>query len=345
MEESERKESGLKEAGTIGQAMDMLGRENLEELAYRVHRPKPGNYIIVNKDGTFKAISRERVDFNSKYKGWDYYSQLVTMNKPIKSKLITSNNCYSFFCKNTEKLTEKEIDDYYEKLNTPAEWNWAKEWVKNNIHTLGKTYSGIIKIFFPATREQYREAGMKYWIEKSISIVKDLDEKKGVPMGWTYNKKKTYLATTFNTPLFNNIEGLHRKIFMDFLKGLYKRGYDLLYVKENEFYATNVKQGPPPKRFDGVFFSYEVDRQDQVCFRDMCVICYSPYLADALPKNILRTKDIRKRLGITQQQLSDMSDVPLRTIQNWENGTRRPSDPEKLKRIADALGVSVSDII
>ena len=95
--EEKLKESGLKEAGIIGQAMDMLGRENLEELAYRVHRPKLGNYVIVNRDGSYKVINRERVDFNSKYKGWDYYSQLVTMNKPIKSKLITSNNYYYFF--------------------------------------------------------------------------------------------------------------------------------------------------------------------------------------------------------------------------------------------------------
>lgn len=46
---------------------------------------------------------------------------------------------------------------------------------------------------------------------------------------------------------------------------------------------------------------------------------------------------LRKEFGMTQQQFADMLDVSLRTVQSWEEGTRRPSSPAKslLKRVQD----------
>ena len=41
------------------------------------------------------------------------------MNKPVASKLITSNNYFSFFVKNVDKLKDEDFIDYFKKLETP----------------------------------------------------------------------------------------------------------------------------------------------------------------------------------------------------------------------------------
>ena len=42
-------------------------------------------------------------------------------------------------------------------------------------------------------------------------------------------------------------------------------------------------------------------------------------------------KDKRIELGLTQQQLSNLTGIPFRTIQNWETGQRKcPDYVEKL---------------
>lgn len=36
-------------------------------------------------------------------------------------------------------------------------------------------------------------------------------------------------------------------------------------------------------------------------------------------------KEIRSHYKLTQRQLSDITGIPLRTIENWESGSRSPS--------------------
>jgi hypothetical protein len=36
-------------------------------------------------------------------------------------------------------------------------------------------------------------------------------------------------------------------------------------------------------------------------------------------------KEARAEYGLTQKELSEITDIPLRTIENWENGKRTPS--------------------
>ena len=38
------------------------------------------------------------------------------MNKPVASKLITSNNYFSFFVKNVDKLKDEDVIDYFKNL-------------------------------------------------------------------------------------------------------------------------------------------------------------------------------------------------------------------------------------
>ena len=45
----------------------------------------------------------------------------------------------------------------------------------------------------------------------------------------------------------------------------------------------------------------------------------------------MKIKDERLKLGLTQQQMADLTGIPFRTIQNWEGGQRKcPEYVEKL---------------
>ena len=37
----------------------------------------------------------------------------------------------------------------------------------------------------------------------------------------------------------------------------------------------------------------------------------------------MKIKEARQKYKLTQQQLSTLTDIPLRTIQNWEGGQRK----------------------
>lgn len=57
-----------------------------------------------------------------------------------------------------------------------------------------------------------------------------------------------------------------------------------------------------------------------------------------------RLKEMRKRAGMTQQQLADASDIPIGTIQGYEQGRRTPQTVEYASRLANALGVPIDQL-
>ena len=61
----------------------------------------------------------------------------------------------------------------------------------------------------------------------------------------------------------------------------------------------------------------------------------------ALGQNIL---ELRKKNGLSQEQLGEKVDVTRQTISNWELEETTPN-PEQLKRLSKALNVSVDDLI
>ena len=129
-----------------------------EKLILNKYIPAEGSYIIVDRDGKVKDVidikmdkkTREIVDKSSEYYIdiilYDYYSKLLSMNKPIDSKkVIHSNNYLSFFVKKENvkngKLTEAIIDNYYNILANPLDNKYKKskeasriyqEFVKSN---------------------------------------------------------------------------------------------------------------------------------------------------------------------------------------------------------------------
>lgn len=57
-----------------------------------------------------------------------------------------------------------------------------------------------------------------------------------------------------------------------------------------------------------------------------------------------KLKELRKATGFTQKSFSKEVGIPLRTLQNWENGESNIK-PEKAKKLADHFGVSVGYLL
>lgn len=57
-----------------------------------------------------------------------------------------------------------------------------------------------------------------------------------------------------------------------------------------------------------------------------------------------RIRDRRKKLGLSQEELSVESEVTVQAISNFENGARAMR-PENLMRVAAALGVSTDYLL
>jgi transcriptional regulator with XRE-family HTH domain len=51
----------------------------------------------------------------------------------------------------------------------------------------------------------------------------------------------------------------------------------------------------------------------------------------------------RRGRGLTQDELARLLGRPVRTVQSWEHGEKRPS-PDNLRRLAQALRVTVEDL-
>lgn len=61
----------------------------------------------------------------------------------------------------------------------------------------------------------------------------------------------------------------------------------------------------------------------------------------------MNIKDRRKELGITQQELANMSGINIRQIQRFELETSKLENITLInaKRLADALGIQIDDLL
>ncbi len=57
-----------------------------------------------------------------------------------------------------------------------------------------------------------------------------------------------------------------------------------------------------------------------------------------------RLRALRKKAGLTQEQLAEAVNVSLKTVQRWEFDKRQPR-MEEIKALAKALGVSEADLL
>jgi len=68
-------------------------------------------------------------------------------------------------------------------------------------------------------------------------------------------------------------------------------------------------------------------------------------MAKELPTIAKNIKKYRDKLGISQDKLSKLAGITLHTIAKIETGSTPDPRIETLRKIADALGVGVDDLI
>ncbi len=106
-----------------------------DRLILDTYIPADGTYVIVNQDNTlvwFKVKLNKKTGqvegippaIRQKIRHYDYYSRLVSMDKPQDpKKIIHANNYLSFWIKQESltngKLTSKAIDRYFDVLSDP----------------------------------------------------------------------------------------------------------------------------------------------------------------------------------------------------------------------------------
>ena len=58
-----------------------------------------------------------------------------------------------------------------------------------------------------------------------------------------------------------------------------------------------------------------------------------------------KIEERRKAASLSRSELSRQSDVPLRTLEEWEAGRRIPRDVYQLAKVAKALNCLIEDLI
>lgn len=58
-----------------------------------------------------------------------------------------------------------------------------------------------------------------------------------------------------------------------------------------------------------------------------------------------KIKEYREKLGISRAELSRQSNIPLRTLENWEYGVSEPSGLKRLAKLAAVLNCKIEDLI
>jgi len=196
-----------------------------EKLVVNKHIPKDGTYILVSiksgkiieKLNIFYDKKAKKVDgeFNQYYsyiRAFDYYSNLVDMNKPMDpKKTIHSNQIYSFFIKKDSirehKLTKSIIEGYKKNLLNPEEkYNSkeGKELYKNIAEKLPKIEKDVVEDIFlwieDNVNENLLENDNKKDYLKIFFVEEDLDKSLEV---FKNEHKRYIIPNIFNSNDYN----------------------------------------------------------------------------------------------------------------------------------------------
>lgn len=221
-----------------------------EELVVSKHIPKDGTYILVNKksgkiietlnisyDKKSKKINGELNQYYGYFRAFDYYSNLVDMNKPMDpKKTIHSNQIYSFFIKKDSirenKLTKAIIEGYKKNLLNPEEkYNSkeGKELYKNIAEKLPKIEKDIVEDIFLWIEDNVNENLLEndnkkdylkiFFVEedldKSLEVFKNEHKRYIIPNIFNSNDYNKKIGETIYG-LSNNNMGLNaKKVFLE----------------------------------------------------------------------------------------------------------------------------------
>lgn len=179
-------------------------KEKGDKIVLDYYKPKTGLYIRINKNGSRDYLTIEKDSIEDELYSWfkerDYYSSLLSMNKPIDpKKKIHSNNYYTIFMKkdifpgigknelkvkdfeerviayfeileNPNYRNDKRTSELLNKLETPPDVNVIaenKKYILDNIENLTEKikaheFDGYISIFFDASLEEYVREYKRY---------------------------------------------------------------------------------------------------------------------------------------------------------------------------------------
>ena len=196
-----------------------------EKLVVNKHIPKDGTYILVSiKSGKIieklnifydkksKKIDGELNQYYGYFRAFDYYSNLVDMNKPMDpKKTIHSNQIYSFFIKKDSirenKLTKSIIEGYKKNLLNPEEkYNSkeGKELYKNIAEKLPKIEKDVVEDIFlwieDNVNENLLENDNKKDYLKIFFVEEDLDKSLEV---FKNEHKRYIIPNIFNSNDYN----------------------------------------------------------------------------------------------------------------------------------------------
>lgn len=176
--------------------------ELISKLSIDHYVPKDGKYILINLDDDFSfeysldiSVDKKnggiigRNDSHYQYIRYlDYNSKLIEMNKPIKPKLIHSNNMYSFFLKKTSllngELTSEVIDQYY---NTLA--NLEKKYSKPKAKELYRQVENKVGNINQVTLEKIRE-WVKMWSQNPSMLPVEISGKDYLKLFFVYTNER-----------------------------------------------------------------------------------------------------------------------------------------------------------
>lgn len=256
----------------IYDAIERIG-DDLEDIAVILHKPQKATYVVVREDGIYREMNEEKFAYNSKFSLWDFWSQLLTMNQPVdKKKIIQSNNKYSFFVKDFKKLTKEIIEGYYEKTELEESELWIKEWIFKNIEKFSNNKNELIKIFFYADIEKYKECGKKYFYEKCIRNKQEYNKTTlGSGIGVVENSKKPYMKNkTRKTEHIERIEEViayKKAIFFLIIKCCIRRKQNYVYVtNDGKVYPRSTQEPVEIDTAGGILFVTRMDEKGNIVF-------------------------------------------------------------------------------
>jgi CRISPR-associated protein Csh1 len=214
-------------------------QEKTDKLIMDTHVPKDGTYLIMKyQRGEFvlqDAPINLMLDKKSKemqgrdyyytdIQAWDYYSQLLEMNKRMdNAKIIHSNNYLAFFVKKEnlirKKLTKNIINDYYKILENPyLKYKDSKrkeiyQQIESQIGTPDSKYIHYIKDWVLEHIFQVEQYGVNLEEKNYLKIFFILGEKqKDLELFQKENKRyllpNIYNKNDFNVKINGEIYGL-----------------------------------------------------------------------------------------------------------------------------------------
>lgn len=280
---------------------DSIYKEQETEIILDNYLLSDGLYIIAanNKINQYNIQYKESLNKKDKNIQFlilaDYYSKLISINKPVdKKKLIKSNNYLSFII-NQKNLKDKEklnnsIELYYNKIKEQATneqielINNNQLWIKTNLTELEEncTNKGSLKIFFKPNnwQEEYKKESIKYLSQNifNATVKGKNDEILGVPNDIKLSPKKPYTMNKSRKteyPLLATLEeAITRYNFFNYLECCAKNHKNNIYIDETRIIPLDNTQHLQDVKvfgFTGMFLRVDMTKMG-VIIKDMDII-------------------------------------------------------------------------